>query len=455
MTNMEQHMYALIGVLLAITAGLYWAGSSGETHVERSAAFTKFQRSYLAVWSIAIIADWLQGPYVYALYESYGFSNADNAILFIFGFGSSGVFGAFMGQFADTHGRKMSASLYCVLVMASCFTKHFNQFHVLMLGRVLGGMATSLVFSVFESWMVSEHTVHHKFDDASLSDTFGQQQFLSSVMAISAGLMAQTAANAMSLTNVGGSFHVGGYCSPFDLAFLAALFCLLLIIPSWSENFGAQETGSMMEGVTAAATHLKDPRIFTVGMIAALFESSMYLWVFIWTPAITPATGPKPPYGLIFTAFMVACMMGSKLFSFLAAKYETEQVLLGTLVLGLGAHGVMLHAVWRDETRLLAAFIVFEIAVGLYFPAMGTLKSKVVPEECRTTIYNIYRIPLNIVVVLGLYFKANPSDTLGTTTTLMLLAVGLNIVFVGGIGSAKQSYAVVGGERVGKVEFDP
>lgn len=200
---------------------------------------------------------------------------------------------------------------------------------------------------------------------------------------------------------------------------------------------------------------MKDPRIFTVGMMAALFESSMYLWVFIWTPAITPSTGPKPPYGLIFTAFMVACMLGSKLFSFLAAKYETEQILLATLVLGLASHGVMLHSVWRDETRLLAAFIVFEICVGLYFPAMGTLKSKIVPEECRTTIYNIYRIPLNIVVVLGLYFKANPSDTLGTTTTLMLLSVGLALVFVGGFGSPKTSYAIVDGQGVGKVEFDP
>merc|ERR1719253_1618787 len=101
----------------------------------------------------------------------------------------------------------------------------------LSLRRVLGGMATSLVFSVFESWMVSEHTVRHKFDDSSLSETFSQQQFLSSIMAISAGLMAQTAASAMSLTKVAGVFHIGGYCSPFDLAFLAALGCLFMIIP--------------------------------------------------------------------------------------------------------------------------------------------------------------------------------------------------------------------------------
>jgi hypothetical protein len=71
-------------------------------------------------------ADWLQGPYVYALYEAYGFVkqvqtvihviilphlftilltslsvSQDIAILFIAGFSSSMVFGTFIGSIAD------------------------------------------------------------------------------------------------------------------------------------------------------------------------------------------------------------------------------------------------------------------------------------------------------------------------------------------------------------------
>lgn len=38
-----------------------------------------------------------------------------------------------------------------------CLTKHFNNFWVLCGGRVLCGIATSLLFSAFESWLVSEH----------------------------------------------------------------------------------------------------------------------------------------------------------------------------------------------------------------------------------------------------------------------------------------------------------
>jgi len=60
-----------------------------------------FKRAYLVAYILAMLADWLQGPYVYALYAAYGFTKADNGLLFIFGFGSSMLFGTFIGGYAD------------------------------------------------------------------------------------------------------------------------------------------------------------------------------------------------------------------------------------------------------------------------------------------------------------------------------------------------------------------
>ena len=45
--------------------------------------------------------DWLQGPYVYALYQSYGFDRGAIGRLFIAGFGSSMLFGTVVGSLAD------------------------------------------------------------------------------------------------------------------------------------------------------------------------------------------------------------------------------------------------------------------------------------------------------------------------------------------------------------------
>ncbi|KAN0014599.1 hypothetical protein ACTFIU_000917 [Dictyostelium citrinum] len=63
--------------------------------------FKKFQNKYLLTYLLAMASDWLQGPYVYVLYESYGFSKQEIAILFIFGFLSSLVFGMAVGPIID------------------------------------------------------------------------------------------------------------------------------------------------------------------------------------------------------------------------------------------------------------------------------------------------------------------------------------------------------------------
>jgi hypothetical protein len=54
-------------------------------------------------------------------------------------------------------GRKKFALVYCVTYILSCVTKHSPDYWILMLGRFFGGIATSLLFSAFESWLVAEH----------------------------------------------------------------------------------------------------------------------------------------------------------------------------------------------------------------------------------------------------------------------------------------------------------
>lgn len=454
----ETHVYMILGGLGLMTCLLFWMSSSGlgAGAPEESTSLKAFRKQYLTVWCFAIISDWLQGPYVYALYEAYGFTNQENAVLFICGFGASGLAGAFIGQFADKSGRKQAALLYCTLVISSCVTKHFNNYYVLMLGRFLGGAATSLVFSVFDSWMVSEHNCRHKFSEQALGATFGHQQFLSSCMAITAGLVAQGAASVMPLTPIAGPFTIGGYCGPFDAAIATALCGSVLIGSSWTENYGEgrNDGRSMIEGITHAAQYLQEPQIWMVGLACALFEASMFLWVFIWTPVITVPGVADPPYGLIFTCFMFACMFGSKLYEILSPYAEVSSLLLTATVSAAVAHFMMLQGLPEKRTSfLLTQFILFEICVGLYFPAAGTLKGRVVPETCRATLYNIFRVPLNVVVVLALLFKAEPADTLLLTSTLLgvsgMLTLGARKYLSSGKTARIPDYEPVNATEVG------
>merc|ERR1719361_36516 len=56
---------------------------------------------------------------------------------------------------------------------------------------------------------------------------------------------------------------------------------------------------------------------------------------------------------------------------------------------------------------------------------MGTMKSTIVPEESRSAIYNIYRVPLNIVVIATLAVKLD----LHFAFTLNAILLGIAVFF--------------------------
>ena len=88
-------------ILLAICGGLVVYNRLQENVPTTSSEFKMFQLTYISVYLIMSASDWMQGPYVYALYEAYGFTISDIGVLFIAGFGSSMIFGTFVGSLSD------------------------------------------------------------------------------------------------------------------------------------------------------------------------------------------------------------------------------------------------------------------------------------------------------------------------------------------------------------------
>ena len=109
--------------------------------------FDAFKRSYLIVYSVIMLADWMQGTHMYTLYLSY---DVDISKLFLTGFLSGALFAPWMGGVVDTYGRKRSCVVYCILEIVINIMEHSHNQNVLLLGRVLGGISTNLLFSAFE-----------------------------------------------------------------------------------------------------------------------------------------------------------------------------------------------------------------------------------------------------------------------------------------------------------------
>jgi MFS transporter, MFS domain-containing protein family, molybdate-anion transporter len=142
---------------------------NGAQSAKVTSSFRWFQVQYISVYLIVMLADWLQGTNMYTLYASY---KVNIGTLFITGFLSSAIFGTFLGVYVDRWGRRLGCIIFCVLEIVINVMEHVPSMPVLMAGRILGGLSTSLLFSTFESWMVSEHR-KRGFSEDLLTSTFG------------------------------------------------------------------------------------------------------------------------------------------------------------------------------------------------------------------------------------------------------------------------------------------
>merc|ERR1719323_763118 len=98
----------------------------------------------------------------------------------------------------------------------------------------------------------------------------------------------------------------------------------------------------------------------------------------------------------------MACTCGSSVVTLTSGVTKSGHRLVVAFALGVAALAVASAAGASVAPKLaltFAAFVVFEFCVGLYFPSVGSLKSELVPERVRATMYNIYRVPLNAIVV--------------------------------------------------------
>ena len=109
------------------------------------------------------------------------------------------------------------------------------------------------------------------------------------------------------------------------------------------------------------------------------------------------------PFGLIFAILMCSMMFGSLLYkrvSTSANPLPAQKML--TCILGVSSLCFFIPGHFRDERLTLWCFCIFELCCGVYYPAMGSLKSKLIEDGSRASIYGILRIPLNVFVVLAL-----------------------------------------------------
>jgi MFS family permease len=161
------------------------------------------------------------------------------AALFMTGFLAGAVSASFTGKLADRYGRRAACLAFCITYSISCLALISNDIIILFLGRVLGGVSTTLMYSVFESWMVTEYNKTLPDEPGTtLSGIFSIMTTLNTVVAICAGVIAEWVTD-----------FTGTEKAPFMTAVGVLMLAFVAINKLWGENYGdkIQEKGSMLD----------------------------------------------------------------------------------------------------------------------------------------------------------------------------------------------------------------
>merc|ERR1719265_1579530 len=268
--------------------------------------------------------------------------------------------------------------------------------------------------------------MRHGFSAGLLSYNFSVMYFVNYLVAIGTGLSGDIFVDSVKMKPFMGSIYFGGLLMPFDVAIVCLLIGGSYVAMNWEDNYG--ETRNSFDQLksfgTAAVMICTDLKMALCCGVIAFFESSMYIFVFNWTPVLKQGSA-IPPFGMIFSTFMMACMIGASVFGLCDSK-QTRKVLC--VALGTAALAMLVPAYLGMSQELskfnLWAFVAFEVCVGIYFPSICTLKSEAVPESHRATIYNFFRAPMNAIVVSVLLVNLDLIPTFKLISA-MLLAAGI------------------------------
>jgi MFS family permease len=397
MVNMNFYIVVLI---IAIVVASYLSLKRQSIQIEP--AILQKQRIYLVVYTCAYFSDWLKGPYLYKLYESRGMTENEMIVLFCAGFGSSAIAGPFVGMLADGFGRKKMCIAYFVMYIISALLTIQQNFVILFLGRLLAGIGTSLLCTVFESWMVSNFK-RNQYSQELLEDTLSKSTTYNSMSAIAAGIVAQIAVEYL------------GYDGPVLIA-IVPLACGMLIC-YWGLESDHDQTSTVNFGFQGSLRSM-NINVWIICMTQSIFLATMYIFVFLWTPALE---SPGLPHGFVFSTFMVMISIGAQIYRTVAHRLEfiPYWILFSTAAVMIGIVAA------KDNTKVLfLIFCMFEFICGVMFPTYGALRSVYIEEEHRTTVMNIFRIPLNVFVVILLLNKRNLtiSQTFGICAVVNVIA---------------------------------
>ena len=351
---------------------------------------------YLVAFVLTRSAMWAKAPYLYTLFMTvHKFTMAEIGILYLVDAVAALIFGPITGQLADIYGRRLFCHCYNFSIILNLLLRMQGNRALAYLAQVVTGFGAGLICTTFEAWVVCESDKVFKGFPRE-AERFRKRLFKNSnildaaVSIITSGICAIV-------------YSFLGIYAPFWISIGLSLLASIVIGLLWEENHplknSTQSTGAQLK---EAIKELKKVKVLCIGLIEGIALGILNIYLFSWTPILKQSTPGGMNVGFIYTCMVLTMIVGTKSYEVLIVYCNLDYYMSITGCLFI--QGLLLFIVYFDN-RFLARLLylsLFNGLTGFYNPLNSIVKSKILVENYRALLMNLFRIPLNTYVIIVL-----------------------------------------------------
>ena len=378
---------------------------------------------YLVAFVLTRSAMWAKAPYLYTLFMTvHKFTMAEIGILYLIDAVSALIFGPITGQLADKYGRRMFCHCYNFSIILNLLLRMQGSRFLAYVAQVVTGFGAGLICTTFEAWVVSESEKEfdgfHREDERFRKRLFKNSNVLdAAVSIITSGICAII-------------YSFMGIYAPFWISIALSLLASIVIAVLWDENKplanSTQSTGAQLK---EAFSELKKVNVLCIGLIEGIAMGILNIYLFSWTPILKQSTPGGMNVGFIYTSMVLTMIIGTKSYEVLIVycNFDYYMSITGCLFI----QGFLLFITYFDD-RFLARLIylsLFSGTTGFYSPLNSIIKSNILIDKYRALLMNLFRIPLNIYVIIVLLTLRymNPFTVALIAGSLAFVAFGIGV----------------------------
>lgn len=393
---------------------------------------------YLLAFVITRSAMWAKAPYLYTLFMTvHKFSFAEIGILYLVDAVAALIFGPITGQLADKYGRKLFCHCYNFSIIINLLLRMQGSRFLAYLAQVVTGFGAGLISTTFEAWVVSESEREFGvFKEEAVR--FRKRLFVKSNIY-------DAAVSIITSIILAFIYSYFGIYAPFWVSIFLSLLASIVIGLLWRENsLQVLKTESFWDQLRGAMNEFRKVDVLCIGLIEGIAMACLNIYLFSWTPILKQSTPGGMNVGFIFTCMVLTMIVGTKSYEVLIyyLKFDYYISIAGCLFF----QGLLLFLTYYIDSFFARMIFLslFNGLTGFYNPLNSIVKSNILVEKYRAFLMNLFRVPLNIYVIIVLltlrYMNSFTVALIAGTMCFVAFGIGLFLVIYLAINKEKVDF---------------